>query len=136
MMEENLHQEVIDMIRFGDLDLHLVAIEEACKRRGETILGQKTPPMCPKCGGFNGQHKDDCSTKQKPQKPWPKRGGTVVVRPDAQISPRYMRGKIFTVIRVNATTITVGPVPNQPRYGRFAGQKSVRIPKSALTLVS
>lgn len=57
-------------------------------------------------------------------------GDTVVVK---RIRPRYLVGLRVVVKKVNQKTVAAD-IPNDPKYGRFAG-KDVRIPRSSVQKV-
>lgn len=59
----------------------------------------------------------------------------VRIRPNAGISPKYMLGREFPLIRENKSTVTVGPIPNEKSYGRFAGLRSIRVPITAVEAI-
>jgi hypothetical protein len=57
------------------------------------------------------------------------------VRIIGKLRPNYLYGYSFTVKKVNQKTVSID-VPDLAHFRRFAGQKGVRIPKSAVEKVS
>lgn len=51
-----------------------------------------------------------------------------------KLKPNYLMGWTFPVTKVNAKTVSIN-VPDEPQYRRFAGLKSVRIPRGAVERV-
>jgi hypothetical protein len=101
----DLAADIIEMISAGDLDDDIDKIANAVNIRRAIKGGQQ------------------------------RARNMVRIKPNANISPRYMLGKEFPVIKKNRMTYSVGPIPDEKAYGRFAGQKLIRIPINAVELV-
>jgi hypothetical protein len=115
----DMTQEIIEMIRGGDLDFSLTQIRDACKVRSAVLAGQE----------YQEESRQDSGSR-----PTRYRKGDEVRINSTTIRPKYVNGKVFKVVRHNRTTVTVGPIPSDPAYGRFAGLRELRIPVSAVEL--
>ena len=108
----NISDDIIAMILAGDLDDELAKVTRACYTRKALIEG-----------GLKDEKKREFQSGQK------------VRITGANLRPKYMIGKEFTVKRVNQKTVVVD-MPKDSGYGRFSGAKNVRIPKNCVTMVS
>jgi hypothetical protein len=139
-----MHQEIIEMIREGDLDDHLGVIKA-------TIVGRENKLSLDK---RDEQRKQDFN--------WYTASRVKVI---GKLKPNYLMGYDFEVKKINPKSVVVS-VPDtckfcqherlthdpanmqclegdrnsaysfKPLYGRFSGMSSVRIPKTALEIVA
>jgi hypothetical protein len=63
------------------------------------------------------------------------RRGVTVKATSPTLRPKYMIGHEFLVKKVNAKTVVID-IPDDDRFGRFSGQKNVRMPKSCVEVVA
>lgn len=110
---EDEYTTVVTSIKQGRLDTGLEVIRNACLERSATLDGAKN--------------------HEEPRKPRIRYRKNDLVRINSTaLRPKYLNGQEFKVVRHNRTTVTVGPIPNDDAYGRFAGQRELRIPLSAV----
>jgi|SRR3954453_14918832 hypothetical protein len=105
----DMTQEILDIIRAGDVDDSLKEIEDAVFARRALKGGQKLA--------------SDAFVV----------GKTVEVV--GKLKPNYLFGHRFEIQKVNDKTVVIS-VPNERIYRRFAGSRSVRIPKTAVKVVA
>src|SRR5213592_2696597 len=107
---EHMTQEIIDIISSGDVDNDLDMIQAVVLER-RAFLPRR--------------HHED------------KNGIFVVgatIEVVGRLRPNYLFGHRFEVVKVNDKSVCID-VPDEPRFRRFAGHKSVRMPKTALKVV-
>lgn len=114
-MNIDMTQEILDIIRSGDVDERLGEIRLAV--HGRMALRPR---------------KHDNDPPEIPRTDF-RVGATVEVT--GKLKPNYLFGKQFIVNKINSKTVVVD-IPNDPIYKRFAGSNGVRIPKAALKVVS
>ena len=107
-MTLDMTQEILEIIRSGDVDTDLEEIKIAVLIRIAELADL----------------------------PNYERGFTVgaVVEVNTKLRPNYLYGHRFIVKKINEKTVVVD-IPNEPQYRRFAGHTDVRIPKTALSVV-
>ena len=106
-MTEQIADEIVDMILAGDVDDDLEKIKRAVYARQALKGGQ--------------QRAEDFIVGQ-------------MVEIIGKLKPNYLFGHRFEVTKVNDKTVCVN-VPRDPKYRRFSGSRSVRIPKNAVKVV-
>lgn len=105
----DMTQEIIDIIKSGDVDGSLNIIDMALQGRRAIKGGQKRAEEV-----FA-------------------RGKTVEIM--GKLKPNYLFGHRFEIQKVNPKTVVIN-VPNDPKFRRFAGHNGVRIPKTAVKVVA
>ena len=110
-MTQQITNEIIDLIRSGDVDDDLHEIKMVVYARLALKGGQK-------------RVEDEDVFRY---------GDTVQII--GKLRPNYLWGHKFKVQKVNAKTVVID-VPNEPQYRRFAGETGVRIPKTAVKVVA
>ena len=107
-MTEQITQEILDIILSGDVDDDLAKIERAVYAR-RALKGEQ----------------------QRGEEPFVVGRKVEVVE---KLRPNYLFGHRFEIVKVNDKSVCVN-VPSDPRYRRFSGSKSLRLPKSAVKVV-